>query len=515
MYWWRPRQRKERPMLDERFDVVVIGSGMGGSALALALARAKLKVLVLERGDWAKRDDSDWNPRAILIDQRYQSASPFLIKQYSDKEFKRKPPEEVVGGMSLFYGGACLRLREKDFEKWPIGYHDLEPYYSEAEEWLGVHGESGADMFEPPRTKAYPFGPIPFKPPAERICRAAKSLGYSPFRVPTAINFTDSSKPLCVLCDTCDGFPCKIEAKNEAATSFLKPAIASGARLETGIVVRRLIERNGSVEAVECTDKRTGKTFKVSARVVIVAAGAIQSPAILLRSGLDRFDSYPLVGKHLMRHTNAFVAYVFPFITNPENIFHKQICLMDFYEDMRKEMGTAVGNIQDNCMPAAEVIRFFAPRGVKTVAGLLSRFIQGLLVIAEDDPDVNNRVSLSTEKDPYGLEIIKVEHHYGPRDLERRDYLIKKAKRILRKAGGLVSSIYKVDTFSHAVGTVRFGDNPKASALDKNCRFHGIRNLFVVDGSFMPTSGGVNPSLTIAANALRVGQVIASNWQAL
>ena len=497
----------KRPVED--YDAIIVGSGFGGAAAAHTLTRAGWKTLLLERGGWTKRDERDWNPREILLRQRYRSRSPLRVKQYGARRFSEVYANEVVGGQSVFYGGASLRLRERDFERWPLSYGDLERYYGEAERLLGVHGESGQDVHEPPRSQEYPFAALELTEPARRLHEAAGKLGFRPFKIPLAINFTDASRPLCIRCVTCDGFPCKIEAKNDLAVALLQEAQEQGLEIVTGAFVQRLVEEGGMIRSVECIDTDSLRDFKLSARVVILGAGALQSPAILLRSGLERFEQHRLIGRFLMRHCNAVAGCVFPFRTNPGEIFHKQLCFGEFYEEMRERYGTAVGVIQDIYTPVPEVIRHFAPRGVKRVAGLASRYMQNLLCVAEDDPQHENRVRLAKEKDRYGAELVEVEHRYSREDYARRAYLVGKAKKVLHKAGGLIPFVYDIDTFSHAVGTLRFGLSAEESVLDRNCRFWGIDNLFVLDGSFMPTSGGVNPSLTIAANALRVAEFIA------
>ena len=244
------------------------------------------------------------------------------------------------------------------------------------------------------------------------------------------------------------------------------------------------------------------------ASIYVIGAGAIQSSAILLRSGLERYPQRRLIGRYLMRHCNAVVSAGFPFRTNPEQTFHKQVCITDFYDDFRERSGLAAGVVQDIYTPSRSVLKHFAPRGMKTLAGLASAYLQNLLCIAEDEPRYENGVGLSSEADRYGVAIPKVVHQYTGDDCERRDYLVGKASRILKQAGGILSYAYKLDSFSHAVGGVRFGDDPNESVIDPYCRFWDIDNLYVVDGSFMPTSGGVNPSLTIAANAMRVAEAI-------
>ena len=236
----------------------------------------------------------------------------------------------------------------------------------------------------------------------------------------------------------------------------------------------------------------------------MLAAGALGSPALMQRSGCD----HPLIGRFLMRHCNGVASYIFPFRTNPAQVFHKQVCFADFYEDMRAELGTAVGMIQDIYTPAAAVFRDHTPFGLKTLAGLAAGYMQNLLCIAEDDPQVDNRVGLADETDGLGMELVTVEHDYSAADVCRRDYLLGKAGAVLRRAGGLLRYRYMIDSFSHAVGTLRCAATPEEGVLDADCRYWGADNLYVADGSFMPASGGVNPSLTIAANALRVAERI-------
>ena len=164
--------------------------------------------------------------------------------------------------------------------------------------------------------------------------------------------------------------------------------------------------------------------------------------------------------------------------------------------------------IQDIYTPASPIIRHYTPWGLKTMAGLVAGCMQNLLCIAEDDPREENWVELGDELDVFGMELVQVEHDYSEDDRRRRDYLLGKAGAVLRKAGGLVRYRYLIDSFSHAVGTLRCAATPEEGVLDKDCRYWGADNLYVADGSFMPSSGGVNPSLTIAANALRVAERI-------
>lgn len=485
---------------------------MGGASAAYRLSKGGFKVLVLERGDWTKGDEKDWDGKAVLVDKRYKGETPLLIKQYNDKKFKPVYQNEVVGGLSVFYGGAVMRMRKKDFDKWPINYSHMEPFYTEAEELLEVYGEKGTDPCEPPMSKNYPYEPPPLSEPAQRIYMAGKELGYKPFKLPLTLNFRNKERPLCIKCNTCDGFPCKIGAKNEPSI-IIKKAKKYTLEIKTGIIVKRLTVKSGEVKEIECMDKKDKSKFNLSAKLIILSAGTIESSAILLRSGLEKFENHKFTGKYLMRHCNAIVGFLFPFKTNPEQVLHKQICFTDFYEGLRKELGTATGIIQDIYTPPAIALKHLAPFGFRNIAAFASGYVQNLLCIAEDEPNVKNEVTLSEKMDSYGIEMVNIEHQYTKYDYMRRDYLVKKAKDILKKAGGLIPKVIPIDTFSHAVGTLRFGENPRSAVLDKNCNFFGVKNLYVLDGSFMPNSAGVNPSLTIAANSLRVADYICKTFK--
>ena len=491
------------------WDAIVIGSGLGGALAAHRLTEAGARVLVLERGRWPHRDEGDWNPRAILSDLRYRGQTPLSVRQPGDRRFRPLPMNETVGGMSVFYGGASLRLRPPDFGRWPFDYRDLEPFYTEAERLLGVHGAAGADPLEPPRSGPYPFASIPWSAPAERIRRAGERLGFRPFPIPLAINFSGAGGPRCVRCNTCDGFPCAIEAKNDAA-GILRRAAGKGLAVLTGIVVSRLRTRGARVAAAECVDQESGEPVSFEAPLFVLAAGALGSPAILLRSGVggDGAEALP-VGRYLMRHCNAVVAGLFPFRTNPEQVFHKQVCFTDFYEEARERDGRAVGVIQDIYTPDAGVVRRAAGKvaGAFLAKPVVNR-LQNLLCVAEDEPDPANRVYLEDGTDAFGMQRIRVEHRYRRADHDRLQSLVRRARQILRAAGALATHVWPISSFSHAVGTVRMGNGGEDAPLDPAGRVRGLDNLFVTDGSTFPASGGVNPSLTIAAGALRIAEGI-------
>jgi choline dehydrogenase-like flavoprotein len=406
--------------------------------------------------------------------------------------------------------------------RWPFNYAALEPYYTQAEALLGVTGEAGADPTEPARSAGYIRPPAPLAPLSRRIAEAAEGLGLHPSRIPLA--FGES----CRACLTCDGYACSIGAKNDLATSIIPSLLGQGLELRTGTAALRLIVEAGRVSGVECHDEEAGRRVEYRADTVVCSAGALASPHLLLASGLaERNPGGDVVGRYLMRHCNAFVYGFFPRNPNPEALHHKQIAINDFYFGDRS--GGAIegklGNIQQVMHPqmggilrgpARRLARIGAPgrwmeQGLAHMVAPAARRMTGLQVIAEDQPRYENRVEIDrSHADRFGLPELRVTHDYSARDLHARAALVTRARELLRAAGAaFIAHVHEVETFSHAVGTVRAGLDPRTSALDDHCRFRGIDNLYVVDGSFMPTSAGVNPSLTIAANALRVGAHLA------
>ncbi|MCZ6760913.1 MAG: GMC family oxidoreductase [Gemmatimonadetes bacterium] len=521
-------------MQGKHWDAVVIGTGFGGSMTAYKLVNAGLSVLMLERGDWVVRDESSWDSRAILIDQKYKSATPYETNHWIGK--KLVYPNDVVGGSSVFYGAASLRLRVEDFDAglkfgadiphalqgatWPICYDDLAPYYDEAEKLLDVHGVAGVDPNEPPRATGYASEPPAFSRPARLIAQAGETLGLHPFPIPLAINFGDSSdRTTCIQCMTCDLFPCKIAAKNDLAVTVLPSCESRGATIKTNTVAASLAINKGKVTGVHCLDTQTYEQFLVECDLCVVSCGAIASPALLLASGLGESGlNGKHIGRHLMRHCSGIAIGLFPATTNPEQVFHKQVAFTDFYlghPDGLDPPGPW-GMMQGLQVPPPEYMTGAAPFPVGQLGAATCKFHIYLLCIAEDLPNPNNRVTLSNSKtDQYGQPIKQVTHKYDQRDLAARRGLYRQAMRVLKAAGAKMRVRKPINTFSHAQGTCRFGNDPNLAVLDQNCQFFGVPNLYVVDASFMPTSAGVNPSLTIAANALRVGEHLVENWEAL
>lgn len=509
----------------DAYDAIVIGSGFGGSFAALPLVEAGARVLMIERGDWVPRASHNWEPHGTMeLTPFYTLETPYRVVAGGQTPVIGQCG--CVGGASVFYGGVSFRLRPADFElkpeiagrdsgaRWPIGYADLEPYYDRVEERLEVAGEAGRDPTEPPRRRPFPQSPLEPSPTSRMMEAAGRDLGLRPFPLPLAIHYGGGNgRNGCAACPTCDTFACAISAKNDLATCVLPDLMRKGLSLRTNTVAIRLVTRGRRIQEVQCVDRTSGRTLAVRGERVILAGGALASPHLLLASGLPALNpAGEAIGRHLIRHCCAIVFGAFPRLPDHGRHFQKQFGFHDFYfgHPSVAEPGGMLGSIQQIQTPPPALVKTHAP---PLVAPLLLRVVPhatGLLVIAEDQPRPENAVALDRGRtDRFGLPQLVVHHRYTPRDLRARKALCRQARRILRRAGALFFYTHFIKTFSHAAGTVRFGDDPGSAPLDRFCRLRGVENLFVVDASFMPTVGGVNPSLTIAANALRVGDHIA------
>jgi choline dehydrogenase-like flavoprotein len=519
----------------QKYDAIIIGSGFGGGGVAHRLVAAGWRVLMLERGERVPRGPQNWEAAGSLdLTPFYSKDTPYAVAEQMDRTAsrldrmltKRTAAKTVascycVGGPSVFYGAVSLRLRQEDFQsdavlgesgaEWPFGYDTLESHYGAAEDLLGVAGQAGLDPTEPPRSRDYPVPPAPLSATSGMIAAAAERRGLRPFRLPLAINYAATEdRNACVACTTCDTFACAVSAKNDVATRILDPLRAAGLELRPGTVVTRLIHEGDRVVAVEATDRTTGEALRFEAEHFVVSAGALATPHLLLASGLERLNpGGDVVGRYLTRHCNAIAFGLFRKPVNPAQEFHKQIGLHDFYfgDPDHPEVGK-LGGIQQLHSPPVGLVHQHLPPGFAHLVGrLIVPRMTGLLVMAEDEPRYDNHVGLDGRTtDQFGLPSATIQHTYTDRDLAARDALLGRAREVLGEAGALWCYSHYIHTFSHAAGTVRMGNDSTTSALDERCRFRGVANLRVVDASILPSGGGVNPSLTVAANALRVGE---------
>lgn len=494
-------------MAHESYDVVIVGSGVGGGAVALQLAGSSARVLVLERGPELPREPQNWSPEAVFCDQRYRCDETW----YADDRPFRPGMYYFVGGHTKFYGTAMFRFRERDFQAvehdegvspaWPIDYATLEPWYTLAEKLFGVRGQAGIDPTEPPRSSGYEHAPVPHEPLIARIEQRLSALGLRPFPMPSAIDHGPGGR--CQRCENCDAFPCRIDAKGDAEVRLVRPALRAGnVELRSGAYVRRLLTDGTGVRVVAAEVVQGGITTTVHADMFVVSAGAINSAALLLRSANARnprglANRSDVVGRHYMTHNTTALLAVHPLQRNTTR-FPKTLAVHDYYFGDRngsKPMGSLqlLGKVREPMLraPLGRVPRF--------VRSALAERSVDWYAQSEDLPLPDSRVTLR----PDGA----INLHWRRSNLSAHARWVRKCKQILRGVGYpvVLASTFGTEVVSHQCGTVRFGTDPATSALDSLCMAWDHDNLYVVDASFFPSSAAVNPALTVAAQALRVG----------
>lgn len=506
-------------MTVEHFDVIIIGSGAGGGTLAWKLAPSGRRILLLERGDYVPREPANWNTRAVNVEGRYNTR-----EQWRDGAGKPLHPHTNywVGGNTKFYGAALFRLRREDFGElrhhggispaWPVGYDAFEPYYAQAEHLYQVHGERGVDPTEPWSSAPYRHPAVSHEPRIQQLHDDLTRRGLRPFHVPLGVHLDESDRRRspCIRCATCDGHPCLVNAKSDAQVTCVDPALAAhpNLTLRTGARVLRLETGPSGREVTRVHVEREGVPEVYSAGIVVVACGAINSAALLLRSASDRHpqglaNGSGVVGRHYMGHVNA-VLMAISTTPNP-TVFQKTLALNDFYFGS-PEWQYPMGHISFVGKLDADTLAAGAPPIVPGMTlDLMARHSLDFWLTSEDLPDPDNRVELDRDG--------KIVLRYRPNNLEAHERLTTRLRQLMRDVG--MSHIVPRQLFvgqriplagvAHQNGTIRFGTDPATSALDIHCRAHEVDNLYVVDGSFFPSSAAVNPALTIMANALRVG----------
>jgi choline dehydrogenase-like flavoprotein len=297
-------------------EIVIIGSGIGGGTLANRLVQYGLNVTILERGGYLPQEPQNWDVASVFFDKRYVPQETWLDKEGTPF---RPGTYYYVGGSSKMYGAAMLRLRERDFQDlehvdgvspgWPITYQQLAPYYDLAERLYLVHGQAGVDPTEPPGIPPYPYPALTHEPVIEKVASALSDQGIKPFSLPLAVQRHQGGP--CIRCKTCDGFPCRVHAKTDAEIAAVKPALATGKlTLTINAKARRILLTSDGrrVNAVEY--EHNSRIERIAAPVVVLAASAVNSAVLLLRSACDRAprgvaNSTGLVGRNYMAHNNT------------------------------------------------------------------------------------------------------------------------------------------------------------------------------------------------------------------
>jgi choline dehydrogenase-like flavoprotein len=505
------------------YDVIIIGTGAGGGTLAHHLAASGKRILLLERGDWLPREPANWSAADVFADNRYVSSDT-----WTDEKGKPFQPQihYFVGGATKLYGAALYRLRAEDFGElrhydgmspaWPISYDEMEPYYTQAEQLYQVHGARGEDPTEPWASAPYPCPPVSHEPRIQQLSDNLAAAGFHPFHAPCGIllNEADMAYSACVRCPNFDGFPCLVHGKSDAEVIGVRPALehSNVVLLRNAEAVR--LETNAAGSAVtEVVVNHEGQEERYRGDIVVVSCGAANSAKLLLASANDAHphglaNGSDQVGRNYMFHDSQAVLALSK-EPNP-TVFQKTLGVNDFYFH-GPDFDFPMGNIQmlGKSQPAMyrgekPIETKFAPHwALKDVADHAVDF----WLSTEDLPHPDNRVTLN-QSGNIQLRYVHINQTAAKRLFDQFKSMLGQLglhKGHLVRRFAYMETALPIAAVAHQAGTCRFGTDPATSVLDVNCRTHQLDNLYVVDTSFFPSIGAVNPGLTAMANAIRVG----------
>lgn len=476
---------------------------MGGATLAAALAPSGKRILILERGEKLQDGPEARDPEAIFGRGFFRPDEMWV-----DAEGGEFNPGNYYhpGGNSKFYGAVLLRYRAEDFRPlrhiegttpgWPIGYDEVEPWYSRAEQLYQVRGALGHDPTEPPHSQPYPHPPIPDEPFVADLRRRLAAQGLHVGPLPLGV---DIDKWLARAATTWDAFPDTTGAKMDAETVGLAEALKHpNVTLQTGARVTRLLAEGRRIVAVEY--QQGERVEHVAAPVICLCAGAVMSAITLLASAdaahpAGLANGSDQVGRNYMNHNLAAVIGYNPLRRN-RSVYEKTIQFNDWYLTGGPN-GEPLGNIQMVGRITGPILAAEGKLPLWLATHMADRSVH-MMTMSEDLPDPESRVMW---KD--GRVVVQ----WKKTNVAAHQLLTQKLKEVLRRAGWpiVLSKTFEKRTPSHQCGTLRMGSDPGASVVDVNLKAHDLDNLWICDASVLPTSAGVNPSLTIAALALRLG----------
>ncbi len=491
-----------------RFDVIVIGSGAGGAVFAWKCAMSGKHVLLIERArslGSLPRDEL-----STLVEKRPYDNRTIDLNGKSQRLYIGG----TIGGSTSLYGAALLRPSLDDFHPgryyshrlpkyrwdWPIDYEALASHYDRAEQLFGVTNPASED-FDPLQSPGTQLNgePIPLAPINRHLVASSRSAGWKPFRLPLAIN-----GKTCLRCAACAGYVCPNGSRRSGA-DLLRDATAGDGSLHLIEGTETLEFRrglDGAVTSVLTHGESDGVRREFYAKRYVLAAGALGSAAVLLRSGIGGQH----VGRNYMFHYSPIAVGLFPSPTEADRTFVKQIGFADHYfgtPDCREKIGI----IQSLPAPGLMMMRKNGSRGVpRAILKVLRRRMLPLLGIVEDLPDPRNRIVIDGRR-------IALRHRFSEFDRARGRALAKQMVCILKQAGAvhcLVRQSTSSDHVAHQCGSLPMAAKREHGVVSRDCRVYGAPNLFVVDGSVLPMSLGVGPALTIMANSLRVADQVVS-----
>ena len=557
--------------MNEKYDAIIVGSGASGGAVAYVLCKAGFKVALLEKGRLIRRDEFSKDELAYC---RRDIVTPSLFDEYHTIEelengkWVETPTYDsgwsfwngnIVGGSSNLMSGMLHRMHPDDFKllskfgqikganvtDWPISYEEMEPYYTMAEELVGISGKVQEHPFKPPRsTKSFPQPPTRENNIVKLFDKSCNALGIAPMVTPRAVLSQDKDdRNACYYSNFCGSYGCSSGAKGSSREALIKPALATGnLTLLSNTYVRRLESNKERVTSVETVDTVTGKRRKLSARIFVVAAQAHESSRLLLNSANTLYpdglgNSSGELGKNLIFSAGGSGQGVLrkgklkeiSFDSLMERGLFVNRSVLDWYFIDHWWKGRSKGGLvefmfehQNNISRAAKT-RYSGNKlrwGKDLGTALRETFIETKSIRFEifNDwlPTDNCFVSLDKKrKDKYGMPVGKLRINGHPHDLKVASSIAEKCEKILEEMGAeeIYSSVSAVPPQNLVAGGCRFGNDPKHSVLNKYCQSHDIPNLFVADASFMPTGGSVPYTWTIYANALRIADYMVRELQ--
>jgi gluconate 2-dehydrogenase alpha chain len=547
-------------------DAIVVGSGPGGSAVADVLTAAGWSVVIFEKGrnhlldldDPAKRKTDYSNDEIKFTVRHFLGPDPFL----EPRTFRRKDSDgerafvgevnslpSTVGGGGVHADGKLPRFREDDFRlvtehgpiedaalaDWPLTYDDLEPFYADAERLVGVAGDADANPFAAPRSGPYPMPPGAPMYGATLSAAAAERLGYHPYPAPTGANSVPyDGRPACNNCGFCAFYGCPIHAKGDPVAPLQRALLTGRAQLRAETFVSKVNVRNGVATGVDYVDA-DGERHTESARVVVLAAGAIETPRLLLLSEVD----HPLVGRHLMCHFQTIVMAGLRQRVHP----HRGRAVTHVHDDhlVPDDASRAAahdaglpwfrGGMTEHCGPSGPIQEAkLYPWGHAHTRSMQDSALRdrmwGFTMQGEDLPQPTNRVDLDPGvRDVRGFPVGRVTYSSHPFELAASQHYGARLAAILDEMsvewtvittspdasfpyGGFISP---VPNSKHVMGTTRMGTDPATSVVDPYGRLHDIPNVVVADSSVFVTSSGYGPTLTLVALALRAARALVDN----
>jgi choline dehydrogenase-like flavoprotein len=537
--------KRYRP--SEPVDFLIIGAGASGGVMAKELSSAGFSVVVLEQGPYLHERDFKHDEFGTVMRNALTNVpklQPNTFRKTESEKARQQPAVmygRMVGGGTAHFTANYWRFHEIDFverskwgsisgtgfEDWPITYAEMEPYYTKAEDDLGVSGLAGASPFDPPRSKPYPLPPLPVKSSGVIFERAAKKLGLHPFPAPMAI----LSKPYrgrnaCLHCGFCEGYGCEVRAKSSTLASVIPMAEQTGkCEIRSGCYVRKIeLDKSGRVAGAVYFDAQKREVLQ-RAKAVIVCCNGSETPRLLLMSKSNRFpdglaNSSGLVGKYLMFDSGSFCGGAFEHPLNDFKSVQVSRLLHDFYDADPKRGFYGGGGIDArfdlNPIAFAQFgLGMEAPQwGADYKRMLRESFTRTMYLLSHSTtlPMESNSISLDPDvKDAWGLPAMRVTYKNHPDDLKNMQFLLNRQMEILDAAGAKRKWAFPVEESTqgvHLLGTCRMGKDPKRSVIDADHRTHDVRNLFLVDGSSFVTSGRNQPTCTIQALAYRAADRI-------